>query len=115
MNKHISTPAGRSPVRLLVFLLMTIAWTSLTALAQNTGTIAGKVYDLERGDYLVGARVQVKGTDLVTATDNSDEYRLKQVPAGDQTVVVSYLGSSEATSGVSVKGPQGRGNRVSQR
>ncbi len=104
MNKPTSTPTGRSPIHQLVLLLMTMAWTSVTVLAQDTGTLAGKVYDSEHGDYLVGARVQVKGTNLVTTTDNAGEYRLNQVPVGEQTVVVSYLGSSEASSRVSVMG-----------
>ncbi|MFP9114079.1 carboxypeptidase-like regulatory domain-containing protein [Flavobacterium sp. RHBU_3] len=75
-------------LRFLVILLLTF----LTGLAQEKATLTGKVTDKDMGgEALPFASVMVKGTQLVTNTDETGMYTL-QVPAGTYTIVFSFLG-----------------------
>jgi TonB-dependent SusC/RagA subfamily outer membrane receptor len=60
-------------------------------LAQQTGTITGKVTDA-KGGVLPGANVFVKGTRLGDATTTSGSYLVANVPAGTYTLICSYIG-----------------------
>ena len=53
-------------------------------------TIKGRVTD-EKGDPIIGAAVQVKGTSVGTVTDENGQYSL-QVPDGNATLIVSFIG-----------------------
>jgi len=83
-----------------VLLGMIMGLYSFTAFGQ--GTITGKVVDAETGESLIGAAVTVSGTTIGTATDFNGSYKL-QVPAGEQTVVFSYIGYEQKKQTVTVK------------
>ncbi len=61
------------------------------AVAQSTGTVAGQVVD-SNGESLPGANVSLEGIERGVSTSKRGEYRLSEVPTGDQTVVVSFVG-----------------------
>ncbi len=61
--------------------------------AVQQGTIKGKVTD-ENGEPLIGASVVIKGTTIGVITDINGEYTLINVPAGEQVVIVSFIGYS---------------------
>ena len=71
---------------LLSFLISHSAW------AQGSGTLKGTVYDKTSKDALPGAHVVIKGTSNGAATNLSGGYVLHKVPAGEYTVVASYIG-----------------------
>lgn len=58
--------------------------------AQGTGSITGRVLNQGTQGYLGHAEVRVQGTNLVALTDSDGSYRLSGVPAGENTVIVSY-------------------------
>ena len=62
---------------------------SLQVLAQ--GTITGKVIDASSKEPLIGATVVRDGTTQGTPTSLDGTFSLK-VPAGESTIVVSYIG-----------------------
>ncbi len=76
---------NRKPIILLLVIF------SLT-IAGETGRIRGRVVDAKTGEPLIGANVVVEGTMLGAATDINGEYLITNVPAGKQTLVVSYIG-----------------------
>ena len=60
--------------------------------AQNTGVVKGKVTDKEMSsEALPFANVFVKGTSIGSTTD-MDGYYTFSVPAGQQTIVFSFVG-----------------------
>src|SRR5262245_11458125 len=84
-------------------LCLVVAWCASAAAAplqtpaaQAAGTIEGRVIDGASGDPLPGAKVIVTGSAAETSTDREGFYRLSGVAAGDQTVVVTYLGRKDA-------------------
>src|SRR5262245_39371053 len=82
--------------------LTLIAVVPVTAQTNAAGAIAGRVVDEASGTPLPGATVAVEGSVLSTATDRDGDFRLAAVPAGQATLVVSYLGRDDATAAVDV-------------
>ena len=84
---------------LLVLLLL-----PCNASAQDaaTGTIRGRVFNAATGRYLANAQVTVEGTDLRATTNEFGEFELRNVPAGEASLVTSYTGQTPKTSTVTV-------------
>ena len=75
---------------------------SVPALAQETGSITGRVSDLGGAPY-VGAEVTVTDLGLKTMTDEQGRYRILGVAAGSHPVEVIYLSAATATETAEVK------------
>ncbi len=67
------------------------------ALAQGTGTIAGRVLEADGVTAIIGANVRVGGTTLGAATDLDGNYRIIGVPVGSYDVTASYTGFPSVT------------------
>jgi TonB-linked SusC/RagA family outer membrane protein len=76
----------RNPFRLLGFLMIFFVGT-LGALAQST--VTGVVKDAS-GDPMIGATVQVKGSQTATSTDIDGNFAIAAKPG--QTLLVTYIG-----------------------
>ncbi|MGR3812065.1 TonB-dependent receptor [Jiulongibacter sp. NS-SX5] len=74
-------------------LAVAILCLSVAAIAQNS--ISGTITDGTNDEALIGASVSVKGTAIGTTTDVEGKYTLSNVPNGDQTLVVSFIGFME--------------------
>ncbi|MCC6753816.1 MAG: SusC/RagA family TonB-linked outer membrane protein [Saprospiraceae bacterium] len=82
------------------FLLVFIAMACSMAMAIGQRIITGTVVN-ENGDPLIGANVVAKGTAVGTVTDVNGYYSLN-LPAGSNTIVVSYVGYTEQEAAVGV-------------
>ena len=80
--------------------------TAQTPAPAATGTIEGRVQNAGDGHYLNNARVSIKGTNLVTFTDEAGTYRLSGVPAGPATVRVFFTGLAEQEIALTVAAGQ---------
>ena len=56
--------------------------------------INGKVTGSSSGDFLPGANVMLDGTNFGTSSDRSGNFRINNVPEGDYTLKVTYVGYS---------------------
>jgi len=99
MRRLLSTAA----LGIALLLLPSAVW------AQQ-GTIAGTVLDAETDESLPGATVQVVGMDMGSATDAEGAFRITGVPAGEQTLRVSFVGYQTLERTVNV--PEGGTNQV---
>ncbi len=82
------------------FLLLTL-FTFFAGLAQNA-TIKGTVTDKDmNGETLPFATVSIKGTSIISNTDENGNYTLS-VPAGTHTITYAFLGYADATETVTV-------------
>ncbi len=87
--------------RLLFFLSGLLLTLAAEAQTPERGTLVGHVSD--RSGYLPGATVQVKGTHLGAATDLNGAFHLSNVPTGEATLLVRYIGYQTTEIPVSVK------------
>ena len=62
------------------------------AVAQNTGSIKGKVVDKESGESLPGVNVIIKGTQFGAATDIDGNYEITNIRPGEYNLEFSYVG-----------------------
>ena len=100
------------------FISSTISFTMVLALflvmnphatAQSTGSAAaltGKVVDDVTNLPLEGVRVMVSGTTLQTFTDRYGDYYINNVPAGEQQVVLSYVGYGTLRKDIAISAGQ---------
>ncbi|MCK4652973.1 MAG: TonB-dependent receptor [Candidatus Cloacimonetes bacterium] len=73
------------------------------SLFAQTGSIAGQVTIEKTGDPLPNAAVFLSKTQVGTYTRKNGSFILKDVPAGMQTVAVSFMGYGKQTKEVEVK------------
>ena len=69
----------------------------------NTGEVTGRITDASTGEYLPGATVFIKSTSIGTSTDIYGSFRLRNVPTGIQTIVVSYLGFETQETNIEIE------------
>ena len=60
--------------------------------AGTTGKITGKVTDTQSGEPLIGANILIVGTNLGAATDAEGKFLILNIPPGNYSVRISYLG-----------------------
>jgi len=93
--------------KMILLLLATVLGFGIDAVvAQSTGNITGRVLNAESGRTLVGANVMLEGTSYGAATNQNGTYRLQQIPPGDYTLVVRYIGFEEKREEVSLSAGQ---------
>src|SRR5688572_11072839 len=63
-----------------------------SAALQESGTITGRVLNAQTGLYLNNARISIKGTNVVTFTDQTGTYRLVGVPKGNVVLEAFFTG-----------------------
>ena len=83
------------PTRLLVALLFGALFTTCgtgTSLAQNTGSIAGRITSAQGGAPLEGVNVNVDGTPLGALSDTKGSFKITSIPAGVHVLIARRLG-----------------------
>lgn len=85
------------PTRLFLAALLLTLVLPLSAAAQGTGQIAGRVLDSQTGRPLPAARVAVQGTAIAGNAAVDGRYSLRNVPAGEHTLTVSLIGYQPKT------------------
>jgi len=85
----------------LAFLLAVLCATVSASLAQQ-GKIKGFVYDKATGEPVLFTSVYLKGTSLGAATDVNGYYLISNIPPGEYTLMVTYLGYDTVKVAVSV-------------
>ena len=89
-SSRLSSPLHRALVLAAAGLLIVQAW--LPAQTAATGEISGRVQNEATGQYLLNARLAVKGTALTAFSDATGTFRLVGVPAGAVTLEAFYSG-----------------------
>ncbi|MCF8307740.1 MAG: TonB-dependent receptor, partial [Bacteroidales bacterium] len=79
-------------------LLLTFTLAGLSTLAQ---TISGKIIDAETEEPLIGATIKLEGTSQGAATDLDGNFSF-EAPAGEQNLVISYVGYVKKTKTLTV-------------
>jgi TonB-dependent receptor len=91
----------RGWLRAATLMIAALLLGAAPGVAQSGGTIAGTVVGPE-GNPVPGASVSVIGTRLETTTDRLGRYRIAAVPAGEQQLLVRFLGFADQTSTLTV-------------
>ena len=98
-----SSAGDRIGTRGFALLAIVLLCAAQTLLAAGTGTIKGKISDRDSRDALPGANVIVVGTGLGAATDLNGNYIIYNVPAGAQSLQISFVGYVTIKKQITVK------------
>jgi TonB-dependent receptor len=90
---------------IVAVVLLWALLTPVSAAAQATGTVAGRVAD-STGAALPGAQVSIRSLSVRTATNAQGEFILQAVTVGTHELEVEYLGFRTVTQSVTVSATQ---------
>ena len=90
---------------IFVAVLCNMLWLVPATAQTGKGTIVGAVRD-ERNSMLLSALIELQPLGIRTASDDQGQFRITDVPAGEYTLSVSYVGFAPFTSTVKVVGGQ---------
>lgn len=68
----------------------------------HAANVSGKVTDANNGGFLPGANVILVGTNYGGASDRSGDFEILNVPVGDYTLSVEYIGYEDYTEEINV-------------
>ena len=85
--------------------LCNVLWLATATAQTGKGTIVGTVRD-ERNSVLTSALIELQPLGRRTASDDQGQFRIADVPGGEYTLSVSYVGFAPFTSTVKVDGGQ---------
>jgi TonB-dependent receptor len=74
----------------------------LLASVVQAQTVTGEVTDESKRIPFKGALVSIEGVQRSTSTDDRGRFRLTNVPAGDHTLVISYVGTADTRIPITV-------------
>ncbi len=79
---------GISPLKITLIWLLLLAVTT----AAESGKITGQVIDGKNSAPLLGANIILEGTGLGASTDLDGFYTIYNIPPGEYTILISYIG-----------------------
>ena len=75
------------------YLLFIITISSLLLGQSNaSGTVKGRILDADSQLPLAGANITVKSTDIGSVSDKEGYFNIDQIPMGDYTITISFMG-----------------------
>jgi len=80
-----------------IILALNLLLLNTWAFAQNTGSLNGYVRNAKTNEPLIGATVQIDGTNIGTVTDLDGFYGITNIPTRSYSVTASYLGYESRT------------------
>ena len=78
-----------------IFQIVLILMISSLLFGAKNGRVIGTVKDATTGEALPGANIIIEGTGIGTATNLGGEFSIFNVPLGENTLVVNYIGYQE--------------------
>ena len=85
-----------------ILFLLYFLYLPIYAQSSGVGAIKGKVVDAFNNDPLPFANIVLVGTSRGTATDLNGNFKLKNIPAGNYKVEVSYLGYKKIQNEITI-------------
>ncbi len=79
-------------MRKMLLVILSLTLSTALVFAGTTGKLAGKVTDKNSGEPLPFVNITIEGTNLGAATDLDGNYVILNIPPGNYTVKVQYIG-----------------------
>ncbi len=91
---------------MMIAIVCAILFAQTLAAQALTGAIEGRVLNPATGDYVLGARVSLEGTEQSVLTDATGHYYLGSIDPGPASIVITYPGLAAEKVTVNVTGGQ---------
>ncbi len=93
---------GKHSLTRLILTAACLLFSAGQLAAQERGQISGIVSEVNTGGFLAGATAEVEGSDYYAVADRSGRYLIRNIPAGNYTLVFRYTGYDEVRENVTV-------------
>jgi iron complex outermembrane receptor protein len=90
----------------LLFALGGWLLAAVSAYAQATGSIQGRVFNPVSKEYVRNAEVRLDGTNQLTYTENDGAFSFAQVPVGPASITITYTGYNTVKENFTVSAGQ---------
>ena len=94
--------SGKRHLMALAVLLAALCIPLLSANAQTTGSVRGRVIDARSGRPVTDAAVTISGTSLGSVSNQAGDYVINGVPEGARSVVIRRIGYLRQTRSITV-------------
>ncbi|MFZ1289341.1 MAG: TonB-dependent receptor [Melioribacteraceae bacterium] len=88
--------------KLILLISLIIFFVFQTEISAQTGNIKGKILDKNTSETLLGSNISIKGTSLGAASDLDGNYIVRNIPVGNYTIEVSYIGYNSQTLEINI-------------
>ena len=88
-------------MRELLFKTLTLTFLFLSTTSEAT-LVSGRITDLETDEPLIGATIQIHGSDIGTITDFDGNYTIRIEP-GNYTLIYKYIGHKDCKKEISIR------------
>lgn len=89
-------------IRRITFLLVIGLLATSSIMAQEKGTIKGKLVDSKSGEELIGANIFIQELSTGSSTDAFGNFIIKNVPVGEHVLTVRFIGYNQKKITVNV-------------
>jgi len=96
MNKDHFKLISKTILMIVIFGMSSVIY------GQERGLIIGRIVDQQTGSYLPGANIMLVDTYYGAASDREGEFRIPNVPVGNYTVIVRYMGYETYTTNIAI-------------
>ena len=72
-------------------------------LSSQVGSIRGHIYDASNGEPIIFANIVVEGTQIGVNSDDQGFFTLTDIPVGENSVLISYIGYEDKVIPITVK------------
>jgi len=79
----------------VISIILILSFISLVAgicIAQDNGTIQGKVTESKLGNPMVGVNIFIEGTHLGDVSDSAGDFKIKNLEQGQYKIIASFIG-----------------------
>ena len=97
MIYQIKTQTRKPFIIFLLLITFFILCISEKQYSQSVGVVTGKVVDASNGEELIGANILLQGTMLGAASDLNGNFIVRNIPAGNYTLIASMIGYTKVT------------------
>ena len=88
-------------MRELLFKTLTLTCLFLSTTSEAT-LVSGRITDLETDEPLIGATIQIHGSDIGTITDFDGNYTIRIEP-GNYTLIYKYIGHKDCKKEINIR------------
>lgn len=87
----------------ILYIILTIALWASCAFSQISGQVTGRITDMESGEYLPGANVQILNTFLGTSSNADGSFRIPRIPPGKFQLRATFMGYKSSIVDIEIK------------
>jgi hypothetical protein len=93
----------RKIIQYSLYILVFVSFSTFSFGQENTATVRGSIYENKSRQPVLYTNVQLEGTSYGAVTDVNGYFTISQIPPGNYTILITYIGFDTLRQKVSLK------------